>query len=204
MTRGATGAISGDANKASTFNGSSGLVATQAPIAAPGTFTIEAWFKTTITSGGKIIGFGNLPVGNSPFFDRHIYMDNSGKILFGVYVGGVKTVTSPTTYNNGAWHQAVATLGSSGMNLYIDGVSVAGRTDVKTAQVAKGFWRVGGDNLNGWTSAPASKYFNGAIDEVSIYPTVLTTSQVNAQFVSGTTGAAAAAPAEQAPAAPGA
>src|SRR5664279_3559677 len=45
VTRGATGAISGDANKASTFNGSSGLVATQAPIAAPGTFTIEAWFK---------------------------------------------------------------------------------------------------------------------------------------------------------------
>ena len=202
VTRGAIGAISGDADKASTFNGSSGLVATQAPVAAPGTFTIEAWFKTTTTSGGKIIGFGNLPVGNSPFFDRHIYMDNSGKILFGVYVGGVKTVTSPTTYNNGAWHQAVATLGSSGMNLYIDGASVAGRTDVKSAQVAKGFWRVGGDNLNGWTSAPASKYFNGAIDEVSIYPTVLASSQVNAQFLFGTTGAAAAAPAEQGPAAP--
>jgi hypothetical protein len=39
---------------------------------------------------------------------------------------------------------------------------------------------------------------------VSIYPTVLTSSQVNAQFLFGTTGAAAAAPAEQTPAAPGA
>ena len=187
VTRGATGAISGDANKASTFNGSSGLVATQTPVPAPGTFTIEAWFKTTTTSGGKIIGFGNLPVGTSPFIDRHIYMANTGKILFGVYAGGVQTVTSPNSYNNGAWHQAVATLGPSGMNLYIDGASVTSRTDVKTAQVANGFWRVGGDNLSGWTSAPTSKYFNGSIDEVSIYPKVLTSSEVDAQYVAGTT-----------------
>jgi len=53
--------------------------------------------------------------------------------------------------------------------------------------VANGFWRVGGDNLSGWTSAPTSKYFNGSIDEVSIYPTVLTSSQVHAQYIAGTT-----------------
>lgn len=188
VTRGGTGAITSDVNKASTFKGTTtGLVATQAPVPAPGTFTIEAWFKTTTTSGGKILGFGNVPVGTSPFFDRHIYMDNTGKVLFGVDAGGVRTVTSPKAYNNGAWHQAVATLGTSGMNLYIDGAIVTSRTDVKTAQVATGFWRVGGDNLGGWTSAPTSRYFNGSIDEVSIYPTVLTAIQVQDQFVAATT-----------------
>ena len=115
VTRGAAGAITGDANKASTFNGTTtGLVATQAPVSAPGTFTIEAWFKTTTTSGGKILGFGNVPVGASPFFDRHIYMDNTGKILFGVYAGGVRTVTSPKAYNNGAWHRLSPRSGRAG------------------------------------------------------------------------------------------
>ena len=47
--------------------------------------------------------------------------------------------------------------------------------------------------LNGWPSAPTSRYFNGTIDEVSIYPTVLTATQVRAQYVAGTTAAAAAA-----------
>ena len=49
--------------------------------------------------------------------------------------------------------------------------------------------------LNGWPSAPTSRYCNGTIDEVSNYPTVLTATQVRGQYVVGTTGAAAAAPA---------
>jgi len=48
--------------------------------------------------------------------------------------------------------------------------------------------------LNGWPSAPTSRYFNGTIDEVSNYPTVLTATQVRARYVAGTSGAAAAAP----------
>ena len=44
-----------------------GLVATRQPTASPDIFTTEAWVKTTTTTGGKIIGFGNLPVGASAF-----------------------------------------------------------------------------------------------------------------------------------------
>ena len=43
---------------------------------APKVFTTEAWFKTSTTQGGKIIGFGNQSPGtNSGSYDRHVYMD---------------------------------------------------------------------------------------------------------------------------------
>ena len=45
---------------------------------------MEAWFKTTTTAGGKIIGFGNRSTGNSTSYDRHLYMSNTGRLYFGV------------------------------------------------------------------------------------------------------------------------
>ncbi len=196
VTRGTSGAITGDADTASTFNGTpTGLVATQAPTTGPNTFTIEAWFKTTTTSGGKIIGFGNLPVGNSNFYDRQLYMDNSGRIWFGVNNGATRMQNTAQSYNDGKWHQVVGTLGPNGMNLYVDGTNLATRSDVTTAEPGTGYWRVGGDNLKGWAFTPTSAYLDGAIDEVSIYPTVLAADQVHTQYLTATTSSPAAAPA---------
>ena len=113
-TRGSTGIISG--TTATTFSGgSTGFGPTPADEEAPDTFTVETWIKTTTTSGGKIIGFGNSATGNSSNYDRHVYMDNAGKIWFGAHPGGVRTVNSTAAYNDGQWHHVVATLGAGGM-----------------------------------------------------------------------------------------
>ena len=179
VTRGTPGAILGDADTATTFPGDgTGYVSTQTPAAPPTTFTLEAWINTTTTSGGKIIGFGNAATGSSSSYDRHVYMDNRGRIWFGVYPGGVRTLNSTASYNDGAWHHVVAELGPDGMTLYVDGKRVAQRTDVTSGQDYQGVWRVGGDNLNGWPSQPTSAYFAGAIDDVAVYPTELTATQV--------------------------
>src|SRR6478672_9487200 len=68
------------------------------------------------------------------------------------------------------------------MVLYVDGKRIAKRADVTSGQPYTGVWRIGGDNLNGWPSQPASSYFQGSIDEVGIYPTVLGLSQVQNHF----------------------
>ena len=198
VTRGAAGAINGDADTASTFSGTTtGLVATKTPLVGPNTFTTAAWVKTTSTTGGQIIGFGNLPVGTSNFFDRSTYMDNAGRILFAVNNGAVRTINTTKSYNDGQWHQVVTSLGADGMTLYVDGLRVAKRTDVTTGRAINGFWRIGGDSLNGFTSKPSSGYLNGSIDEVSIYPTVLTRDQIVAQYVaSGRVSPIPAAPAD--------
>ncbi|THG30796.1 PKD domain-containing protein [Naasia lichenicola] len=169
VTAGTTGAIAGDADTASTFSGTStGLASTQTAVAGPNTFTIEAWFKSTSTTGGKIVGFGNSKTGTSGSYDRHIYLTADGKVNFGVYPGAQKVVTSPTSYNNGQWHQVVATLSSTGMTLSVDGVQVGSRIDATSAEAYNGYWRIGGDTA--WAGAA---FLAGSIDDVSIYPTAL-------------------------------
>ena len=60
--------------------------------------------------------------GSGGNYDRHIYLDGAGKVWFGVYNGGDDTISTPTSYNDGSWHMAAATISSSGMALYVDGV----------------------------------------------------------------------------------
>ncbi|RPE78765.1 MULTISPECIES: PKD domain-containing protein [unclassified Frondihabitans] len=178
VSRGAAGATV-DGDTASTFDGTgNGLAATRTAVAGPQTFSVEAWVKTTSTDGGKIVGFGNSPTGTSSSYDRHLYMDQSGKVNFGVYNGNTQTLTSPSALNDGAWHQLVGTLSSSGMQLFVDGKRVGTRSDVTNAQDYSGYWRVGGDSS--WSGA---NFLNGSIDDVSVYPTALTQTQANNQYV---------------------
>lgn len=188
---GVTGAIAGDSNTAAKFSGdASGLVSTQEPIQGPDTFAIESWFKTTSTAGGKIVGFGNAKTGNSGSYDRHVYMDPDGRVIFGVYPGSTQTVQSALGFNDGEWHHVVANLGPSGMQLYVDGVRVAQRSDVTFGQGYAGYWRIGGDNS--WSGAP---YFDGTIDEVAIYSAPMSIQNVNSHYAaSGRTSTLPSAP----------
>ena len=196
VSRGAAG-ITGT-QTASTFNGSTtGTASTQTAQPAPDTFTVESWVRTTSTSGGKIVGYGNASTGNSGSYDRHVYMDNAGKIWFGMYPGGTRTVNSSAAFNDGNWHQIVASLSPAGMALYVDGKIAGSRTDVTSGQPYSGYWRIGGDNTGGWPSQPSSNYLAGDISNVSVYPTALTRTDIVDHFVaSGRTSPIPAAPAD--------
>jgi hypothetical protein len=169
----------GNTNRAYNFNGSSQYVSTSRQYSTPNNFTISIWFKTGTSTGGKLIGFGNAQTGQSGIYDRHIYMSNSGQIYFGVYPGTVKTINSPLSYNDNEWHLATATLSASaGMLLYVDGVQVASDPGTTSAEPVTSYWRIGYDNMNGWTSQPSSFHFNGILDDVLIYHAALTASEV--------------------------
>lgn len=175
----------GIASKAYSFDGSTQYMSTATSYVNPAEFTISAWFKTTTTSGGKLIGFGNSQLGSSSNYDRHIYMNNAGQIYFGVYPGNVVTVNSSSSYNDNVWHLATATLSSTaGMALYVDGALVGTNTGTTTAQNFTGYWKVGYDNLNGWTSAPTSFYFNGVLDDILIYSRAITDSEAAGLYTS--------------------
>jgi len=188
-TRGQAGIVSNqDATRFS--GGSTGFAATPSNLKAPDTFSAEAWIKTTTTSGGKIIGFGDSNTGDSSLTDRHVYMDGAGRVWFGLYPGGVRTVNSSASYNDGAWHHIVATLGSGGMALYVDGARVGSRADVVSGRNTSGYWRIGGDSLRSWTSRPSSDYFSGTIAQAAIYPSALSASAIQSHYTIGTGGAA--------------
>jgi PKD repeat protein len=183
-TRGSDGAMTNETTaKATTFTGSATVPAVSpTAVAGPQTFTEEAWFKTTSSSGGKIIGFGDRNSGTSSNYDRQVYMTNAGNLVFGVYANGTRTVSSPLTYNDGQWHHVVASLDASGMALYLDGKRVSRDPGTTSAQSFLGYWRIGGDSLGGWPSQPANNNFTGAIEDVAVYPAALTLTQVQAHY----------------------
>ncbi|WP_205843909.1 PKD domain-containing protein [Nakamurella deserti] len=190
VTRGAAGAVRNDPDTATTFAGTSAsTMSTTVPVQGPDTFTVEGWFRTTTTAGGKIIGFGNRASGASTSYDRQIYLDNTGRVYFGVNGGSARTVNSTGTYRDGAWHHVAATLGTGGMALYVDGTRVASRTDVTSGQYFSGYWRVGGDNLNGWAARPTSDYFAGSLDDVAVYPVALSAATIAEHRAVGTAAA---------------
>ncbi|MEO6098391.1 MAG: DUF2341 domain-containing protein [Fibrobacteria bacterium] len=148
-----------------TFNGSTQYVSTATSYINPSTFTISAWFKTSTTTGGLIMGFGSSATGASGSYDRSIYMTNAGKLYFGVNPGAQAICSTSTTYKDDLWHHAVARLSSNGMRLYVDGAAAMSKAGTTSAQSYTGYWRLGYDNLAFWTSVPTSYFLSGSIDE---------------------------------------
>jgi len=177
------GAIAGD-TAASLGDNDWSRVYTLGTEMAPDVFTAQVWIRTTTSRGGRILGFGDVQNGNSGHRDRHIYMDNSGRLLFGVRAqdNSARTVTSSLSYRDGQWHQVTATMGAAGMQLFVDGALVASRSDTTAGEAYLGYWRLGGDQLGGWPSTPSIVNFIGDVDEIAIYPTALDQAKINAQY----------------------
>ncbi|MFE1646131.1 PKD domain-containing protein, partial [Microbacterium sp. P01] len=197
-TRGVAGPNAATPTTATQFlGGSTSFAATTASESGSDTLTIEAWFKTSSTTGGKIVGFGNKTSTSSTTYDRHIYIDGAGRVTFGVFPGVARTISTSTGFNNGQWHYVVGTLSSAGMTMYVDGTRVGTRADTTSAQTYTGYWRVGGDTVGSWPNPSSTAYLNGSISDVAIYNSALTRAQVDAHWTSsGRTSVLPSAPAD--------
>ncbi|WP_030200509.1 DNRLRE domain-containing protein [Streptomyces sp. NRRL S-87] len=180
--RQAPGALTGPST-AIAFNGTDQQVYSDHRQTVGSSYSLETWFKTGTTRGGKLIGFGNNTTRSSGSYDKQIYMTNTGRLVFGVYNGSTRTITTGLfdTFNDNKWHHVVATQGPSGMAMYVDG-KLKDTLNVTTNQAYEGFWHVGGDNLSSWPNRPTSNFFAGQIDETAVYPTVLSQAQVTNHY----------------------
>ena len=131
-------------------------VTSNASQAGPARFSVEAWVRTSSTTGGRVLGLGNgASTSGSTTVDRQLYVGTTGRAYFGV--GSTKTVVASTAaVNNGAWHHLVGTYttGTGGMRLYVDG-ALQGSTTA-TPLTLTGYWRAGAEAMSGWTSNPGS------------------------------------------------
>ena len=147
VTSNSGGALPSEPGPSYNFNGTTtGFLNSTNPASVGQQYSTELWFKTTTTTGGKLIGYGNSAAGTSSNYDRHVYMRNDGRLTFGTHPGIVRTVTSTNAYRDGNWHHMVASQGWDGMKLFVDGQLVGALPD-NTSQAYNGYWRVGGDNL---------------------------------------------------------
>lgn len=164
------------------LDGATQQVYSDRPTTVDGPFSIETWFRTTSRSGGKLIGFGDRTTALSSSFDKQLYLTDDGRVVFGVYDGSTRQLSTLTHYNDGKWHHAVGTQGAAGMALYVDGAQIA-HNSVTGHQRYAGYWHVGGDNLNNWPAEPSSYFFNGQIDETAVYPVALSVLQVRQHYL---------------------
>ncbi len=178
------GAVSG-ASTAIGFNGTDTQVYGDTRQTVGSTYTVETWFRTNTTRGGKLLGFGNNQARGSSQYDKHIYMTNDGRLVYGVYTGATRTVTTGAAYNDNQWHHVVASQGPGGMTLYVDGAQ-KGTLNVTTHENFSGYWHAGGDSLGGWPDRPTSEYWAGQLDETAVYPTVLSAAQVQNHYALAT------------------
>ena len=207
ITFGTTGALTTDTpNRAITLTNAASCIFTpnSAKLTpAPTVYSTLAWIKTPngYNQGGKILGFESNRTGvsdssNGGQYDRHVYMDGSGKIRFGVWLGYSFTLATATAYNDGNWHMVATTMGPAGMKLYVDGDLEASSANTASESFASGgWWRFGCGNLSGWTStsgtdvawagpnAPTAQrnyaLVGGSLDQVTVWQNrVLTDSEV--------------------------
>lgn len=193
-----TGALEGDADTAITLASASSeyvdvpLTALDTAILAAGAITFECWLKTTQTG---IVNLYGQRTGNPFIFFRinsnsgggttngsvefNIRGDNAGHIINGATSGSVGI-------NDGAWHHVViaVNLTSATGLIYVDGVSRAvthGTQVTPAAMTITNNGDIGAVNSSGAHSA----YFNGSLDEVAIYASVLTAAQVREHYAAG-------------------
>ena len=165
-----------------------GTINANASAAGPNVFSVEAWVKSTSTTGGRILGFGNQTGQNpSTTVDRQLYLAPNGKVMFGVGGATKVGIASNAAVNNGAWHHVVGTYtsGTNDMKLYVDG-ALQGRATA-TPVALTGYWRAGAEQITGWPSNPTDTYYEGSLDELAVYTTALSATRVLAHYNAGNT-----------------
>jgi signal peptidase I len=158
-------------------------------VSDPTTFSLELWFKTASTTGGKLMGFENSQDSSSNRSDRHVLMLPNGRLSYGEWKGKASVLATPMAYNDSAWHHLVVTTRPSdgkakeGQSaVYVDGVSVVSGPTTPTASYS-GWWRVGfGSLTTGKPGYPDTVDFAGSIDNVAVYSTELSAARVAAHY----------------------
>lgn len=179
VSYGATGPCASDATTGVTLDGTYGWVSAPGSITAPKTFTTEIWFRTTSTNGGALISFRSpVLLGLLNSYDRQLYLDNTGHLVFGLGGNTVSTVASTGRYNDGAWHLADGTVSSTGTQLYVDGTKVGENATMTNPMDATGTWRIGDGGFSGWSPAPKDSRPNASVQGAAIFTSALSANQI--------------------------
>lgn len=96
------------------------------------------------------------------------------------YVAGT-TLTSGTSFrvDDGNWHHIALTVSGTAATLYVDGVSRA------TATTSKSTYSMGTGAAYIGAASGTSEFFKGAMDEVAVYNTALSSTRIAAHYTAG-------------------
>ncbi len=173
----------GNANSAYDFNGSSSEIDLfPQPFPDMTNMTITAWVQINTGGGGCIFSDMDWAGGN----DLHFNLDQNGIFVRADKNGGQlgngssNGLVSFSTPLSNTWHHVAWTLAPSQSKVYLDGVLIQ-TIDVTGSNIGYHNAAIGVAANHGWW------WFNGKIDELAIFDTTLTDSQVAANLTSACT-----------------
>lgn len=164
------GALPGDIDSSVLLDSSTGFisVANSSTLnVADGPFTLEAWVKRNSANREDIIfhkGTGAYQLRFNTTNHLVLASGNTGNIA-----------SSTTAITDSYWHHCVATKSGADVHLYLDGIEVTGTVSNLTLGTSTGSLRMGTDSTH---------FFNGELDEMAIYGSVLSLQQVTAHYSS--------------------
>lgn len=186
VTFGQAGAIANDSDTSAAFNGTDGWIDFgSGAVISTMPYSLEFWFKVATISGPG---------------DRYLIAQGTNAATTGPPVAGmsgsdagdpgklsVSGVTAPNRLDDGAWHHVVYTVASASAgaaNLYVDGVATNGTT---AAAPFGSTFQVGAPSQPSGSYLVSRFFWPGSVDEIAIYPTVLSAARVAAHNSAGRT-----------------
>jgi hypothetical protein len=153
----------------------------------PNDFTVSTWFNTEMDVSdetvlvNKGVKKGSVIIGNNLNFGLYLTEDEQINGGFETSTGDIYMVTSPSSYNDGSWHQAVLTFNQSShtLRLYIDGTQIATNTTntgVKPDTNGHTPIRLGASTLSEKENAIGG--FIGRLDDFTIWDVASTDTQI--------------------------
>jgi hypothetical protein len=182
VTLGVAGALTGDANTAARFDGSNDLVTMGDPASGvldfgTGDFTVEVWVRTSLNGERFIVG----KRASGPHWFLTVTDDSgqAGRVRASIYGTALRQGYSLARVDDGAWHHVVVGFDrDAGIAFYVDGAPSG-----FTAGVSAGSISNSASLQLGKTSSYA--YLNGDLDEVALYPGLLSAARIQAHHQAG-------------------
>jgi hypothetical protein len=158
-----------DAGQSAVFNGSSSYIELSSGINTSyinptSSWSFSAFINTLNASSGQVI------LGFDAYDNIEVAINTNSEIEYRIYNTSYEFLRSPAISSN-KWYHVAATYSNGSMNLYLNGYNVASGT--KTLIQSSSSPTIGKKQNN-------TTYFNGSIDQVRIYSSALSASDVEA------------------------
>jgi len=176
VTLGQQGAIIGDTDAAARLDGVDDYVVVpdSAGLDITNAVTVEAWVQRTKNAAFQVI-VGKPGNGQSKFENYALWFNTSNGVT--AYFGnGTSYVAAGTNALDTNWHHVVATYDNATARIYVDGTQQG--TATSTVQLTPNTQPLNLGRAQGTTAYS----LGGKLDEVAIYPTVLSAARIKAHY----------------------
>ncbi|MBW7992789.1 MAG: LamG domain-containing protein, partial [Planctomycetes bacterium] len=153
------------------FDGASHFV--HLPSANPSAYTITLWVRPARTDAASVI-VRTSSSGQTTHWSHQLRINPDGVFQHYLWVGSERNVIGTTLVEADEWyHVAIAAASDGPMHLYVNG-----EEDAASIDVAGTLWGEGDRYYVGSNSGHGMGWFQGVVDDVQIYDSILTAEEI--------------------------